>query len=56
MGQAVSGLVVEVTRNSLPKLEAADVVFWEPPPAVELPVSANDLEALITAAFNAIQN
>jgi len=56
VGQAVSGLVVEMTRNSLPRLEESEVVFWEPPPAVELPVSANDLEALITAAFNAIQN
>lgn len=55
VGQAVSGLVVEMTRNSLPKLETADVVFWDPPAAVELNVPAHDLEALITAALQAME-
>lgn len=55
VGQGVSGLVVEMTRNGLPRPDASEVVFWEPPAAVQLPVSAHELEALITAAFNAIQ-
>jgi len=56
-------LLADMTRNSLPPLEEQDLVFWEPlqqrqptPTDVcglQLQISANDLEALLSAAMQA---
>lgn len=48
-------LLVEMTRNSLPKMGESDVVFWEAPPQPSAPqIEVNELEALLFDALQAV--